>query len=69
VGTGDKVAALSKSITNLIDFLEKGGGIDFIIPQKEDNKKEKNTDFDNLKLAFTEIRKLESKILLLEEHK
>jgi hypothetical protein len=66
---GDKIAALSKSIMNLIDFLERGGEIDFVIPQNDDNTESKNTDFNNLKLSFAEIRKLESRILLLEEHK
>lgn len=66
---GDKVPALSKSIGNLVTFIEKGGDVDFVIPQEteaDDNKKEL-PDFNELRNAFSEIRKLEAKILLLEQ--
>jgi len=62
---GDKVSALSKSINNLIDFLEKGGEIDFVILSANDNKEET----EDLRLSNIEIKRLESKILLIEYKK
>jgi hypothetical protein len=66
---GDKIPALSKSIGNLVTFIEKGGNVDFVLPKEIDSSdnKEKFPDFSELRNAFTEIRKLETKIILLEQ--
>ena len=68
---GDKIAALNKSITKLIDFTQKGGAVDFIQPDDEiDGEEENHNDvreevlklIDNVK----EIRSIENKIKMLE---
>jgi hypothetical protein len=63
--SGDKVAALSQSILKLLDFIEKGGEIDFVIPEKQEAGDDE--EISTLKVAFSEIRRLENKILLLEQ--
>jgi hypothetical protein len=63
---GDKKTALKKSITKLVGFLEQGGDVDFVM------KEESETENDQTKLLrnkIIEIRKLEEKILLLENKK
>lgn len=64
-GEGDKVKALDTAVKNLVNFIEKGGIVDFVIPEeeKEDGKKDEN---QKLRVAFQEIRNLENKIALLE---
>jgi len=62
-GTGDKSAALSKSISHLIDFIEKGGDVDFVLPEEAE---EKELNLAELKASFKEIRQLEEKLKLLE---
>ena len=66
---GDKLPALSKSIGNLVTFIEKGGDVDFVLPQEteENDDKKELPDFSYLRNAFSEIRKLEAKIFLLEQ--
>lgn len=75
---GDKVNALKKSITKLIDFTQKGGAVDFIEPDEEDIKgtdgeestKDSETsvrsELTKLKTNVQEIRHLENKLKLLE---
>jgi hypothetical protein len=63
---GDKKTALKKSITKLVGFLEQGGDVDFVMKEElesEDNKTKL------LRSKIIEIRKLEEKILLLENKK
>lgn len=59
---GEKIKALDRSVKNIVDFIEKGGVIDFVAPEigKEDDDNQK------LRVAFQEIRRLEAKIALLE---
>jgi hypothetical protein len=66
-GEGDKVKALDTAVKNLVNFIEKGGVVDFIIPEDEEEleEEEKNKN-DELRIAFQEIRKLENKLALLE---
>jgi hypothetical protein len=69
---GDKITALDKAIKNLVDFVEHGGEVDFVVPDaksdaKEPNEKEKQIEKHELRLAFQEIRSLERKLLI--EHK
>ena len=64
-GQGDKIKALDTAIKNLVNFIEKGGIVDFVVPEEEG---EEGVEDENreLRVAFEEIRKLEKKIELLE---
>ncbi|MFW8602453.1 hypothetical protein ACOHYD_13350 [Desulfobacterota bacterium M19] len=62
-GEGDKVTALDKAVKNLVNFIESGGEVDFIIPE-EQNEIPK---YGDLRVTFQEIRQLENKIKLLEK--
>lgn len=73
---GDKVTALEKSITKLIDFTEKGGAVDFIEPEEDEVEESEETsendgnpirkEINKLRENVQEIRELENKIKLLE---
>lgn len=71
---GDKITALNKSITKLVDFIEKGGEVDFVIPDEEESDDEEsdnpavNSEFTQLRTVFEEIKLLEQKIQLLENN-
>lgn len=60
---GDKEVALKKSIKKLVDFLKLGGDVDFVMKEKAE---EENKQTRLLRNKIIEIRKLEEKILLLE---
>jgi hypothetical protein len=70
---GDKVTALNKAVADLVDFLEKGGEVDFVMPQEpeseETEEKETTQTRKRLRVAFEEIRKLEHSVKLLEHKK
>src|SRR5699024_2959941 len=76
---GDKVTALRKSITQLVDFTEKGGAVDFIEPDvdeivPDEGEEESENNLENevrtkllkLKDNVQSIRELENRIKLLE---
>jgi len=63
---GDKVTALDKAVKNLVNFIEKGGIVDFVIPEDEEMEDGKEDENQQLRVAFLEIRKLEKKVALLE---
>lgn len=65
---GDKVKALDKAVKNLVDFIEKGGIVDFVIPEPDEDAEDvEETDANSeLRVAFQEIRRLEKKAALLE---
>ena len=68
-GEGDKTNALDKSVKNLVDFIESGGEVDFIIPDEESEVEESENatpNYGDLRVTFQEIRQLEAKIKLLE---
>ena len=67
-GEGEKIAALDKAVQNLVNFIESGGEVDFVIPDEPSEEEENHTspDFGNLRITFQEIRRLETKIKLLE---
>jgi len=68
-GEGDKVLALEKAVKNLVNFIESGGEVDFIIPEKgtENNEAENNKpSYEDLRITFQEIRYLENKMKRLE---
>lgn len=73
-GEGDKVTALDKSVHNLVDFIEKGGEVDFVMPEESDiededieTDKKKQKKLKELRLAFEGIRRLEHKIKQIEQ--
>ena len=68
-GEGDKVNALDKAVKNLVNFIESGGEVDFIIPEEEVESEESENatpKYGDLRVTFQEIRQLENKIKLLE---
>lgn len=68
-GEGDKVKALDTAVRNLVNFIEKGGIVDFIIPEEEEPKEGEEKKNEDLRVAFQEIRQLEKKIALIEHKK
>ena len=65
-GEGDKIKALDTAVKNLVNFIEKGGVVDFVVPEEEELEEGKEDQHEDLRMAFNEIRKLEKKIELLE---
>jgi hypothetical protein len=66
---GDKISATEKSIEELIDFIEKGGSVDFVQPTEHRNNADKsiNNEFKQLSDNMSKIRTIENKIKMLEE--
>lgn len=67
---GEQINALDKAVKNLLDFIEKGGEVDFVIPEEngeESESEEGKIDYKELRTTFHKIRQLESKIKLIEE--
>lgn len=65
-GEGDKVKALDKAVKNLVNFVEDGGIVDFIIPDDEEPEEGEENENADLRVAFQEIRQLEKKLALIE---
>lgn len=69
-GEGDKINALDKAVKNLVNFIESGGEVDFIIPEEEetgnDETENKEPDYGDLRITFQKIRQLENKVKLIE---
>jgi len=71
-GNGDKAIALDKAVKDLIDFIEFGGEVDFIVPDEnddEDNEEGEEVsrpEYEKLRNTITDIRLLEDKLKLLE---
>lgn len=61
-GDGEKYKVLEKSVKHLVDFVEKGGEVDFF-SQGDENAPEEH---EKLKRNFSEIKKLEKRVLRLE---
>lgn len=61
-GDGEKIQVLSKAIKNLVDFIEKGGEVDFVASENTENTEE----LEQLKVNFSEIKRLEKKLLAIE---
>ncbi|WP_155985235.1 MULTISPECIES: hypothetical protein [unclassified Thioalkalivibrio] len=67
---GDKVAELTSSIRKLFDFIEKGGEIDFVMPENDEQDAEQApaaTEKNSLRDRFKDIRRLEREVKRLEE--
>lgn len=66
-GEGDKIKALNTAVKNLVNFIENGGIVDFVIPEDEAGADESTTKQNGeLRVAFQEIRQLEKKVALIE---
>lgn len=65
-GEGDKVKALDVAVKNLVNFIEKGGVVDFIVPEDEAAEEGEEDKKKELRVAFQQIRQLEKKLALLE---
>lgn len=69
---GDKVTALNKAVKDLIDFVEFGGEVDFVIPEDSDEEGDDEgenaikPEYEKLRTTIQEIRLLETKLKLLE---
>jgi len=65
---GDKITALKKAVKNLVNFIESGGEVDFVIPEiaESDEDEAISSNYGNLRITYQEIRQLEAKIKLLE---
>lgn len=70
---GEKIAVLEKSVSHLLNFVENGGEVDFVAPDDHDEEEEEGVENDSqraelelLRKNFEEIRRLETKIALLE---
>jgi hypothetical protein len=64
-GDGEKLKVLEKSVKNLIDFVENGGEVDFYTDD-ENIPEDSQQDIEQLKVNFSEIKKLEQRILTIE---
>lgn len=70
---GEVKTNLSKAITKLLDFVDKGGEIDFTLPDDADDEEPEDKEKGNLKqllkTKFQEIRLLEDKLKQVEHIK
>jgi len=65
-GEGDKVKALESAVKHLVVFLEKGGDVDFVLPEDEELEDDAAEKHQQLRVAFQEIRYIERKLALIE---
>ena len=70
-GDGEKVNALRKAVKDLINFIEYGGEVDFVIPEEAEEHdveegEENKPEFEKLRNTIQEIRQLENKLRLIE---
>lgn len=67
---GDKAVALEKAIRTLVDFIDGGGEIDFVVPEAKegDASSQEESIYSKIRSTAQEIRKLEDHLLLLENH-
>ncbi len=68
-GEGDKVNALDTAIKNLVNFIEQGGEVDFVMPENEADTTNEDANMKELRDKVQGIRKLKEKIALLEHKK
>lgn len=66
---GDKITALEKAVKNLVNFVESGGEVDFVMPKEAEPDDTSSPNYAELRNTYQEIRLLESKIKLLESKK
>jgi hypothetical protein len=67
-GEGDKVVELDKAIKHLVNFIESGGEVDFVPPEKGGKQGDDNSllAYKRLKENIQEIHLLEDRLKLLE---
>jgi hypothetical protein len=65
---GEVNTTLTKSITKLLDFIDKGGEVDFTIPNNEDEEEDEEVTKmkESLEIKFQEIRQIENKLKLIQ---
>ena len=68
---GEKISALESSVKKLVDFIEKGGEVDFIVPDEASDEVKNENDPNSkarqeLRVTFREVRLLEKKIHQIE---
>jgi len=66
---GEKRNALEKAIKKLIDFIERGGDVDCVLPTEMEEEGENAEDVKAIREEFKEIRTIENKIKQLEHQK
>lgn len=68
---GDKIAAFDKAVKNLVDFVDKGGEVDCVVPNEQEQTPEgeakpEHSELKELRATFKEIRHLEIHLKQLE---
>ena len=66
---GEKIIVLENSIELLVNFIDKGGEVDFVIPDEDELDEEGEPvkpKYEELRINYQEIRQLEGSIKLLE---
>lgn len=68
---GDKVAAFDKAVKNLVDFVDKGGEVDCVVPAEKEpapdgETKPEHSELKELRATFKEIRHLEIHLKQIE---
>lgn len=66
---GDKIKSLEKSVKKLTDFIEKGGEVDFVMPEQHDSTGSDAKSQEKLRKIIDEVRAIENKIKSLEKPK
>ena len=65
--SGDVAVALRKTVQEMLGFVENGGEVDFVIPDEDpDSDEDVPKETLLLRTTFEEIRRIESKISLIE---
>ena len=72
-GAGDKLAALTKSVEKLLAFSEKGGTVDFVMPENDDEDEDETqaaapSDLAVAKRAIRDYQEVREQVKLLSHH-
>lgn len=75
-GAGDKLAALTKSVEKLLAFNEKGGTVDFVMPEKDDEDENEDeaeaaapAGLTSAKRAIRDYQEVREQLKLLSHHR
>jgi len=64
---GEEIAGLTNSIEQLLNFIERGGEVDFVLPEAPgENEEPDKEDIKSLRTNYQQMRQLELKLALLE---
>lgn len=74
VDQGDKIEAFRRAVTKLVNFVERGGDVDCVLPLEEATaegaeEKPEPKEIKQLRTTFKEIRQLEFQLKQLEDRK